>query len=93
MCCTVVLDLGDWELCETVVVVLPHACFRAFLVVPCARVLLLIGWYMQGIQASYDEQTALVKSGKFRVTEALVHGWWSSEDRCGEDYHVNSSLT
>ena len=30
---------------ETVVVVLPHACFRAFLVLPCARILLLIGWY------------------------------------------------
>ena len=30
---------------ETVVVVLPHACFRAFLVLPCARILLLIGGY------------------------------------------------
>ena len=30
---------------ETVVVVLPHACFRAFLVLLCARILLLIGWY------------------------------------------------
>ena len=39
---TVVLDLGDCG--ETVVVVLPHACFRAFLLLPCARILLLIGW-------------------------------------------------
>ena len=39
---TVELDL--WE--ETVVVVLPQACFRAFLVLlPCARILLLIVWY------------------------------------------------
>ena len=29
---------------------------------------------------------------KFRVTEALC-GWWSCEERCGEGYHVNSSLT
>ena len=42
---TVVLDLGDWDCGETVVVVLPHACFRAFLVLPCARIHLLIGWY------------------------------------------------
>ena len=41
---TVVLDLGE-DRGETVVVVLPHACFWAFLVLPCARILLLIGWY------------------------------------------------
>ena len=39
---TVVLDLGDWGLWETVVVVLPHACFWAFLVLPCARILWLV---------------------------------------------------
>ena len=43
--CTVVLDLRDWRLRETVVVVLPHACFWAFLVLSCSRVILLIGWY------------------------------------------------
>ena len=42
---TVVLDLGNWDFGVTVVVVLPHACFRAFLVLPCARILLLIVWY------------------------------------------------
>ena len=30
---------------ETVEVVLPHACFQAFLVLPCARILLSIGLY------------------------------------------------
>ena len=33
------------------------------------------------------------REGKFRVTEALVYGWWSCEDRCGEGYHVNSNLS
>ena len=42
---TVVLDLGDWDSGETVVVVLPHACFGAFLVLPCARILLLVDWH------------------------------------------------
>ena len=27
--------------------------------------------------------------GKFSVTEALLYGWWSGEDRCGEGYHVD----
>ena len=40
---TVMLDLGGCG--EVVVVVLPHACFWAFLVLPCARIHLLIGWY------------------------------------------------
>ena len=42
---TVVLDLGELGTVGRLVVVLPHACFRAFLVLPCARILLLIGWY------------------------------------------------
>ena len=25
-----------------------------------------------------------LRVGKFRVTEALVYGWWCCEDRCGE---------
>ena len=32
------------------------------------------------------------RMGRFRETEALVYGWWSCEDRCGEGYHVKSSL-
>ena len=55
------LDLGDWgTVGKLSVVVLPHACFRAFLVLPGARILLL----MQGVQASYGEYTALLKSWK-----------------------------
>ena len=33
------------------------------------------------------------REGKFRVTEALVNVWWSCDDRCGDGYHVNSTLT
>ena len=46
---------------ETVVVVLPHACFRAFLVLPCARILLVGRKVFK--RRMMNAQT-LVKSGK-----------------------------
>ena len=70
---------------------LPHAYFWALLVLPCARILLLISWYAGARRMMNTQHWSRV--GKFRVAAALVCGWWSCEDRCAEGYHVNSNLT
>ena len=52
---------------------------------------------VQGVSASYDEPTALVKCGKFKVTRentgALAYCWCSCEDRCRKECQVNSFQT
>ena len=89
---TVVLDLGDWGLWG-------DCCGRV-----AARVLLGVS---RASLCTYSHVDWLVcrvfkrcmmntqhwsRVRKFRVTEALC-GWWNCEERCGEGYHVNSSLT
>ena len=90
---TVVLDLGELGTVGRLVVVLPHACFRAF-----SRASLcaypLVDWLVCRVFKRRMMNTQhWSRVGKFRVTEALVYGWWSCEDRCGEGYHVNSNLS
>ena len=90
---TVVLDLGDWGLwgdccCCVAARVLPGASRASLCTYP------LVGWLVCRVSKRRMMDTQhWSRVGKFRVTGALVYGWCSCEDRCGEGFHVNSSLT
>ena len=83
---TVVLDLSDWGLWG-------DCCGRV-----AARVLPgtypLVDWLVCRVFKRRMMNTQhWSRVGKFRLTEALVYGRWSCEDRCGEGYLVNSNLS
>ena len=92
-CWTVVLDLGDWGLrgdcCGRVAArVLPGVSRASLCTYP------LVDWLVYRVFKRRMMNTQhWSRVGKFRVSGALVYGWWSCEDRCGEGYHVNRSLT
>ena len=90
---TVVLDLGDWGLwgdccCCVAACVLPGASRASLCTYPLVDCLVCKIFKRRMMNTQHWSRV-----GKFRVTSALVYGWWSCEDRCGEGYHVNSSLT
>ena len=90
---TIVLDLGDWVLwgdccCRVAARVLPGVSRASLCTYP------LVDWLVCRLFKRRMMNTQhWSRVGKFRVTEALVYGWWSCEDRCGEGYHVNSNLS
>ena len=90
---TVVLDLGDWGLwreccCHVAALVLPGVARASLCTYP------FVDWLVcRVIKRRMMNTQHWSRVGKFRVTEALVYGWCSCEDRCGEGYHVNSFLT
>ena len=82
---TVVLDLGDWGLWE-------NCCCRV-----AARLLPDVSraswWVCRVFKRRMVNTRHCSRVGKFKTTGTLLYGWWSCEDRSGEGYHVNSSLT
>ena len=89
---TVVLDMGDWGLwgdccCRVAARVLPGVSRASLCTYPLVDCLVCKVFKRRMMKTQHWSRV-----GKFRVTEALVYGWWSCEDRCGEGYHVNSSL-
>ena len=90
---TVVLNLGDWGLwidccCRVAARVLPGVARASLCTYP------HVDWLVCSVFKRRMMNTQhWSRVGKFRVTEALVYGWWSCKGRCGEGYHVNSNLT
>ena len=90
---TVVLDLGNRGLwgdccCRVAARVLPGAPRASLCTYP------LVDWLVYRVFKRRMMNTQhWSRVGKFRVTGALVNGGCSCQDRCGEGYQGNSSLT